>query len=167
MLVEKIFKSWIGTYTLKCPECRQDMKLLSTAEEQKFESPKTATEVEAGGKDFEYWKCTQCNHSEQFEVVLPEGLVCPKCGWYSVKRTKKDIPEKNMIQISDKCLNPKCTYTSEQTKKLQDSSDAETFLNVALTVGSIALDVASSSSSGSGFSGGGGSFGGGGSSGSW
>lgn len=154
------FKKSISSHQLNCKKCGKTMSLLPEKQIEKLLSEKEKVEQQAEAMSYEFWHCDSCNTNEKISSELSSAALkrCPRCQWYSLSFSTKDIDLDEYLNVT-KCLNPHCQYRNEvrYTRSSSTSSSSATYSSYS----------SSSSSSSSSRSYGGGSFGGGGSSGSW
>lgn len=145
ILLRKRLDRYISDYRLACRKCKAQMDMVDEISDNKLLEVEELAEEQAGGMDYEFWKCPKCDSVERFNVKLPRADKCPKCGRRSLKETRTTLisattSSSGKERIDHDCKNPKCNHHFEKFRTIPRIS---------------------SSSGGSGGSSGGSSFGGG------
>jgi uncharacterized protein len=154
--------------TLRCPTCRQPMRLLNETQDDAYLDPLQLLEERLGSVDYRVWRCDQCQMMEiQPHFQWWSGYErCPKCNGYTVRTTSHVVREPTytragLEQIHKRCKNPRCDYEDEQQRVLpRRERDPDFIIFRGGTGGGFSSRSGGWSRSGGGWSGGG-SFGGG------
>lgn len=122
LLMSRILKRRLSSYRLPCQKCGQLMDMTADSDDEKFLSPEEAAEEKAGGMDYEFWQCPECNATERLAVKLGKAAKCPQCSRRSLTSSTTTLvaatrEQGGRTRITETCLNPKCGYnkTREHT----------------------------------------------------
>jgi uncharacterized membrane protein YgcG len=108
-------KRRLSSYRLPCRACGQPMDMVPDSEDERLLTAEEASEEKAGGMDYEFWRCSQCQAEERLAVKLGKAGVCPQCQRRSLTSSTATLAaatkdQGGRVRVTDSCLNPKCNY---------------------------------------------------------